>query len=164
MAKDNKKQKKRRGIFFGRDVNVGGDFVAGDKAVKGDQVGGDKVSGNKVSIGNVSGGSNVVVGDNATITVNETFQEIREGVRDLAERAGAPPQQQAQAEQAVNELQEMATSEEPPAPDRLDKILAVLEDVAPDAVELVINALTNPGAAVSGALRLALRAWRKARE
>jgi hypothetical protein len=39
----------------------------------------------------------------------------------------------------------------------------VLESVAPDAVEVLINALLNPGAAVGGAIRVAVKTWRRAR-
>ena len=38
----------------------------------------------------------------------------------------------------------------------------MVEDIAPDAVEVLINAITNPGAAVGSGVRVAVKAFRKA--
>lgn len=187
---DQEDKKSGPNINFGGNVSVGGNFVAGDQNIKGDVVHGDKVSGNKITIGNVKD-SNVVIGDNATLNIGQAFDKVKE---QLAESGTVPPEVQPQVDYALEQLQDYAatppmSAEIPPSPmddavmmpvpatedepageapkeevDHLDKILGVLENVAPDAVEVVISALTNPGAAVGKGLKLALRAWRAARQ
>jgi hypothetical protein len=51
-----------------------------------------------------------------------------------------------------------------PEQDRVDYYLEKLEKLAPDVVEVLINAVTNPGAAVGKGLSVAIKAWREARK
>ncbi len=152
-------------INFGGGVNIGGNFVGGDQNISGDKVQGDKVGGDKVSIGSVDK-SNVQIGDGNTmhvgdVTLNQAFHEIRE---EVMEKVDMPEEQQPVLDQTVAELQEMDEVEAEPSVDKVDQVLSVLEDIAPDAVEVIINAITNPGAAVGSGLKLAIQAWRKARQ
>ncbi len=176
---------------FKGDVEIGGDVVGGDKVVKGDVVGGDKISGSKITFGDVSD-SVVSVGDGTTITVNKTFEDIRRRIDEevpmppdkqaemeaylteleqMAQGSMMPPAPEYpteypyEPEPGMPPAEAMPPAEELPQEqvDRLDKILEAIEEIAPEAVEVIINAITNPGAAIGKGLKLAIKAWRAAR-
>ena len=157
-------------IAAGGDVHsteigsVGGDYVAGDQ-----NIGGDKVSGDKISVGNISG-SNVALGrgssvtvDNSQTTINNPFDATRQKLTDM----DLSDDDKEEVESALKRIEKEAEKEqagEEPDDDKIDRYLAVIEDVAPDAVEVLINAITNPGAAVGSGVRVAVKAFRKARK
>ena len=144
--------------------SVGEDYVAGDQ-----NIGGDKVSGDKISVGNISG-SNVALGrgssvsvDNSQTTINNPFEETRQKLAEM----DLSDDDKEEVESALSRIEKEADKEkagEEPDDDRIDRYLAVVEDIAPDAVEVLINAITNPGAAVGSGVRVAVKAFRKARK
>jgi hypothetical protein len=138
-------------------VHVAGDLVSGDKVI-----GGDEVHGDKITVGDISG-SVVAIGSGASVhadrvTVVHPFDQTRAALREMP----LPPAAKEQAGQALDRVEQEARREKPDV-DQLDRWLDVLESVAPDAVEVLINALLNPGAAVGGAVRVAVKTWRRAR-
>lgn len=119
------------------DVSVGGDFVQGDKVIHGDEVRGDKIT---------------------SITINP-FEEARAQL----EQEDIPQADKEEAEVAIEQIEKQADQAEP-EPDRLDRWLGILEEIAPQVVEVLVNAITNPGAAVGSGLKLAIKAWREGRK
>lgn len=154
----------------GRDINkteigsVGGDHVAGDQNISG-----DKVSGDKISVGNISG-SNVAMGrgssvsvDNSQTTINNPFEATRQKLAEMDLSDDDKEEVEAALARVEKEAEKEKAGEEPDE-DRIDRYLAVVEDIAPDAIEVLVNAITNPGAAVGSGVRVAIKAFRKARK
>ncbi len=134
------------------EYHVGGDFVGGNQVVSGDKVGGDKIT-----VGDITGSSNVAIGKNINITDSPIFDQMRQQV-------AAMDMSQESKEEADIAIKELAKQDvDDPDVDKIDKWLSILEDIAPEVAELVVNALTNPGAAVGSGLRVAIRTLRRAR-
>ncbi len=138
-------------------VHVAGDLVSGDKVI-----GGDEVHGDKITVGDISG-SVGAIGSGASVhadrvTVIHPFDQTRAALREMP----LPPAAKEQAGQALDRIEQEARREKPDV-DQLDRWLDVLESIAPDTIEMLINALLNPGAAVGGAVRVAVKTWRRAR-
>jgi hypothetical protein len=159
-------KKKSGGISINVGGNVGGEIKAseGDITeyhVDGNLVQGDSVGGDKITVGDITGSSNVAVGKNIQqsniITTSPFFDEMRQQVAAMP----MPQEDKEQADLAVKELAKQDV--EDPDVDKVDKWLAVLEDIGPEVVELVVNAITNPGAAVGSGLRIVVKALRRAR-
>jgi hypothetical protein len=119
------------------DVSVGGDFVQGDKVIHGDDVHGDKIT---------------------SVTINPF-----EAARAQLEQEDISQGDKEDAEVIIRRIEEQADQAEP-EPDRLDRWLGILEEIAPQVVEVLVNAITNPGAAVGSGLKLAIKAWREGRK
>lgn len=139
--------------------SVYGDLVEGDKIIHGDEVGGDKIT-----VGNITGSSGIAIGRGARASVSGSggdspFQLVREKLPEL----GIDESAQEEAEFAVRQIEKQDASAEPDI-DRIDRWLGVLEEVAPAALELLVDAVANPGAAVSAGMRLAIKTWRQARK
>lgn len=138
-------------------VHVAGDLVSGDKVIQGDEVHGDSITVGDIADSVVAIGSRASV-HTGDVTVIHPFTETREAIR----RLPIPTDDKAKAAEAVDHVEQEARRDQPDV-DRLDRWLDVLESVAPDAVEVLINALLNPGAAAGGAIRVAVKTWRRAR-
>jgi hypothetical protein len=139
----------------------GGDLVLGHK-IEGDFVQGDKIQGDKITIGNVSH-SPIAIGDGAQATVNQgvdaamlaqLFQLVSQRIDQLPERAEIDKDELRDTAGRVEK--EVAKGEEA-NPDRLKRWLDVLEKYAPDVVEIVVNALLNPGAGAASAVKAVLK-------
>ena len=140
--------------------NVGGNVeVAGGDIVKGDVVGGDKIS-----VGNISG-SNVALGRGSSVTVDNSSTVVNHfnDAREAIESAPAPDIAKKDANSALEQLETMQDEGEVEQ-DTVDYLLGKVEGIAPQAVEILINAFTNPGAAVGKGLQLAIKTYRDSRK
>ena len=155
----------------GGDINkteigsVGGDHVGGDQIIEGDKVGGDKIS-----VGNIEGSTGVAIGRGSSATVDQSQTTITtpfDEARKRLDEMGLPESDKEDAEYALKKIEQEAEKEqggEEVNEDKIDRYLGIVEDVAPEAVEVLINAITNPGAAVGSGIRVAVKAWRRARK
>jgi len=139
--------------------SVGGDYVAGNENIDG-----DKVAGDKITVGSISGshvalgrGSSVTV-DNSQTTSNNPFEQTRQKLAEL----DLSDDDKEEIESALKRIEKEAAGEEPDD-DKIDRYLAVIEDVAPEVVEILVNAISNPGAAISPGVRVAVKAFRRMR-
>jgi hypothetical protein len=121
--------------------------------IEGDLVQGDKFTGDKIT----------VTGDQARLQISrgldaadlaELFKEVNRCIE----------RQPEQAEIGQDELKDLARRVEQEIakgdqanPDRLQRWLEALEKYAPEAVEIVVNALLNPGAGAASAVKAVLR-------
>jgi hypothetical protein len=153
MARDKKKDDQKPDI----NVSIGGD-VKGKLTV----AGGDIVEGDKITVGNITDSSGVVIGGkDVTVDLSQVtaiFDQVREKIEELP----IPQEQKEEAQVAVDQIEQEAQAPEPDV-DRLDRWLGVLEEIAPTIAEILVNALTNPGSAVSSGLRAVIRAIRRGR-
>lgn len=141
------------------NVSIGGN-VSGDASIAGrdirkttiGEVAGDYVEGNKVIQGDEVHGNKVTIG---SIQLNTIFEPVREALHE-AELADNAKQE---AAVVIDELEREA-SEESPDQAKLDRWLSLLEEVAPTILELLINLVTNPGAAAGAGLRVAVKAFK----
>lgn len=96
-----------------------------------------------------------------SVTINP-FEEARQHLcqSEISEKA------KKDAELAIDQLEQIDKQAEVDQPDAdsLDRWLSFLEKVAPDVVEVLVNAIVNPGAAVSSGLRTVIKVWREGRK
>jgi hypothetical protein len=141
------------GAYFREAIHTGGgDFVLGQK-IEGDLVQGDKIAGDKIS----------VTGDHARVEVShgldaaalaELFQAVNRRIAGLPER---PEIGQDELKDTARRVEQEIARGDQANPDRLKRWLEVLEKYAPEAVEMVVNALLNPGAGAASVVKAVLR-------
>lgn len=144
------------GAYIEHADTAGGDLVLGHK-IGGDFVQGDKIEGDKITVTGQGGRVEVSHGLDAT-SLAAVFQQVSRRLDRLPE----------QGEIDTDELQELARRVEKEIakgdaanPQRLKRWLEVLEKYAPSVVEILVNALLNPGAGVASAIRAVLRQFGK---
>jgi hypothetical protein len=128
-----------------------------------------------VSIGgNVDGEVNVAGRDinirktemgDVSVTENVTINPFEEARKQLYQ-SEISEKAKKDAELAIDQLEQIdkQAEEDQPDADSLDRWLSFLEKVAPDVVEVLVNAIVNPGAAVSSGLRTVIKIWREGRK
>jgi hypothetical protein len=155
MKDDDKKQNETRfsisiGGNVGRDVNISeGDIIHGDK----------------IDVGPVTDSTGIAIGRDSQVTIENqpaittnVFAQARSAIDDL----DLPAVEQADARHAVDQLERQA-GEEQPHQDRVDRYLDILAEIAPQVIEVIINAIANPGALIGSGFKLAVETWRAAR-
>jgi hypothetical protein len=135
----------------------GGDFVLGNK-VSGDYVQGDKIQGDKISIGDVSGGQ-IAIGAGAQAgvdpaTLAQLFEQVNRCIEQMPEN---PEIDKEELHDTAGRVEKEVAKGDQANPDRLKRWLDVLEKYAPDVVEIVVNALLNPGAGAASAVKSVLK-------
>jgi hypothetical protein len=118
------------GGYFAGPVTAGHDVIGGDKVVSGDEV------------------------ENAGVSVAELAQ-LFQTVYARIESPGGPRKADAvEVKQTVERIEREAAKGDQASGGSVERWLSTLAEVAPDVLEVAVNALTNPGAAVSSAVRL----------
>jgi len=118
--------------------SVGGDYVAGDQTIHGDKVQGDK---------HFYGASPAYA---------QAFEQARKQLEGL----GLNQYQEEEVKGYLETVEEIAGKPDTPT-DKLDYILGRMETIAPKVVEVLVNALLEPGAVAATATRLLLETVRK---
>ncbi len=140
-------------------VSVGGD-VSGKINVAGDDL--TVNEGDYIRVGDIER-STVAIGRGASAyssqgdTIN-VFSDLRQAL----ERTEMSRLDKEDAQEVLTRLEQQDRHD--PDQARVSRDLDRLLDLAPQVVELLVNAVTNPGAAIGGALKLAIKTWREARE
>jgi hypothetical protein len=130
----------------------GGDLVFGNK-IGGDFVQGDKIEGDKITV--TGAGAHVQVShglDPAELAA--LFQEVNRQIDRLPERAEIGKDE---LKDTAGRLEKEIAKGDQANPERLKRWLDVLEKYAPDVVEILVNALLNPGAGAASAVKAALK-------
>jgi hypothetical protein len=153
------------GAYVGGSVDTGGgDFVGRDKTVQGDEVHGDKVMGDKVggdkiTVGDISGSTGVAIGRGAQATVTQGLggDEIASLFAEIYQQIEARPEDpdvdKEELTETVQKVQEEAAKGEEANPNKVERWLKFLSDMAPDILNVTVACLTNPVAGVATAIR-----------
>lgn len=150
----------------GIKINVGGD-VNGEMNVAEGDLTIDKsvhehVSGDQITVGDVQGSQGVAIGRGAQAHVTTSHSvTIFTDAQKVLDKTVSNELDKEEAQDTLKKLEEQDKTD--PDKARVERYLDKLEKLAPAVVELLINAVTNPGAAIGGALALAIRTWREAR-
>lgn len=121
--------------------SIGGDFVGGDQIISGDKTHGEKFT-----------------GDSSVAYLNG----IIERVLNMAQVESLDAVDKEDLQEALQDFKEEAEKEEP-SDKRLDRILKRIELIVPFAVEVIVNALLNPGAVVADGVRAGVRSYKQSR-
>ena len=120
------------GAYFGGSVAAGRDVIGGNKVVYGNE--------------GASGAD-----------LAQLFQAVYERIG----KATAPREADAdELTETVQRIEREASKADAADPQRVERWLSTLADVAPDVLETAVNALTNPGAAVASAVRIVAERFR----
>ena len=116
--------------------------------------------------GDIKAAGRDLIIDNSTNIDNSQHQLVTfDDARKKLEESSLDDDEKETAAKYVDKIEaESETPEGEIEQDKIDKWLGILETVAPDVVEVVVNAVTNPGAAVGSGLKTAVKAWRAARK
>ena len=132
----------RGAAYIAGGVNTGGgDFVGRDK-----QVGGDEVRGDKIRFGNVSG-DGVAIGRNAQATVNKGISgpELAALFAPIMQAAqSGPPDKREQAVQETQQLQDEVAKGKEANDETLAGLVESLVGLAPGAISAVCSAFGSP--------------------
>lgn len=140
------------GTYIESASTGGGDLVLGHK-IGGDFVQGDKIEGDKITVTGQGGRVEVSHGLDAT-SLAALFQQVSRRIDRL-------PEQEEIDKDELKDLARRVESEiakgDQASPERLKRWLDVLEKYAPEVVEILVNALLNPGAGVAAAIKAVLK-------
>jgi hypothetical protein len=132
----------------------GGDFVLGNK-IGGDFVQGDKIQGDKITV--TGAGAQVTVSHGLDAAgLAALFQQVSRQIDRLPEREEIDKDE---LKDTANRLEKEIAKGEQANPERMKRWLDVLEKFAPDVVEILVNALLNPGAGAASVVKAALRGF-----
>jgi hypothetical protein len=120
------------GAYFRGSVTAGRDVIGGDKVVLGNE--------------GVSG-----------VELAQLFQPVYARIGQATAARGADT---TRLTETVQGIEREAGKAEVADPNRIEGWLTTLADVAPDVLETVVTALTNPGAAVASAVRIVAERFR----
>jgi hypothetical protein len=138
------------GAYIGGSVNTGGgDFVARDKVVHGDEVHGDKVGGDKITVGDITGSTGVAIGRGAqaTVTHGSDAEAMAKAFGELyraLDKSLAGDAQKTVAKQAIETLEQEASKGEEASEAQVSEWFNVLITMLPDIRDVVIDTFTNP--------------------
>jgi hypothetical protein len=130
----------------------GGDLVFGNK-IDGDFVQGDKIGGDKIIVSGAGSQVQVSHGLDAA-ELAALFQEVSRQLDRLPERVEIDKDE---LKDTAGRLEKEIAKGDQANPERLKRWLDVLEKYAPDVVEILVNALLNPGAGAASAVKAALK-------
>jgi hypothetical protein len=118
------------GAYIGGNVTVGGDFVGRDQYVGRDHSQTTGLQGRDLA---------------------ELFRNVYQGID------ARPPSDSVDHDElkdTVKRIEVEAAKQDDASTQKVSRWLGVLADAAPDVLELVLNALTNPAAAVSSSVKM----------
>ncbi len=120
------------GAYVGGSVQTGGDFVGRDQQIAG---GYTRVT------------RQGLTGEELGVLFRDVYRQIDLHPRD-------PEVDTEQLKQTAKQVEQEAAKGSEADPDKVKKWLHTLGKLAPDVLEVVVNALTNPAAGVASAVRL----------
>ena len=137
----------------GKQVNVAGDYHAVDKSVN---TGGGAYVGGNVSVDH--GGKFVGRDDNSTtgLSGEEIAKLFKSVYQQIEQRPDTPPQDKADLKAEVEDVEAEVAKGEEANTTFLERRLRNLKRMAPDILEVVVNALGNPTLGVATAIRKVL--------
>ncbi|TAH51164.1 MAG: CHAT domain-containing protein [Chloroflexota bacterium] len=154
---DEKSEKPKGGInISGGTIHVGGDMVAGDKVVHGDEIhaGGDV---NTVTIGAGASVGQVAAGSNITQTQGASAQDLavlfNAIYKQIDARANDPNVERGEIRDTVKNIESEVAKGDTANPTKVERWLKFLKDIAPDILEVTANAILNPVAGVTTAIK-----------
>ena len=125
-----------------REVETGGgDFVERDKNAPGNEA--------NIRIGGSVSGSNIVVGNNNTVTNRTSTQNTFAPVYHAIEKSERSPQEKEDLKADIQEIEERVANGDSVDETWLSRRLRNLKKFAPDIAEVALSALAGPGAAVA---------------
>jgi hypothetical protein len=124
------------------------------KAGSSPQTSGRITSGDSITIGNVTN-STAAIGRHAQVIRIENYQDaLFEKVHQrIAERPEEPHVDKAEIKLAVDTIQEEMSKGKDANPNKVERWLNILAEMAPDILDVVLAALVNPPQAVATVLR-----------
>ncbi len=122
--------------------SIGGDFVGGDQIISGDKTQGEKLT-----------------DDNSVAYLNSVIERVL----NQSQATDLDGIDQEDLKEALEDLKE-EVQKEAPSEKRLDRILRRIELIGPFAVEIIVNSLLNPGAAVADRVRAGVQAFQNTRK
>ena len=139
------------------DVSVeGGDFVGGKKVILGDEVRGDKTGGDQYTTGDVTD-STVAAGRGARASQGLQAEDLAalfgQVYRQIEARPEDPDVDKEELVETVQKVEEEAARGAEANPNKVERWLRFLGDMAPDILEVTVACLTNPLAGVGTTLR-----------
>jgi hypothetical protein len=124
------------GAYVGGSATAGGDFIGRDQTVYGDQT---------RTIRSGLQGQDLAI-------LRDLFRDVYGQID--AHAATDPDADPDLLKSTARQVEQEAAKGEDADPSRVKKALTTLAKLAPDVLEVAVNALTNPGAAVASAVRI----------
>lgn len=148
--KGNEGNKGKGGInISGGSIHVGGDIVSGDKIVHGDQ--------NTVNIGAGATVGQVAAGKNITQTQGASAQDLtalfNAIYKQIDARANDPNVERSEIRDAVKTIESEVAKGENANANKVERWMKLLQELAPDILEVTANAILNPIAGVTTAIK-----------
>lgn len=141
----------------GGSLHVGGDMVGGDKIVHGDDIhaGGDV---NKVTIGAGASVGQVAAGKNITQTQGASAQDLATFFNAIYKQIDARPDdpnvERDEIRETVKKVQDEISKGNAANPTRVERLLRNLKEIAPDILKVTADAILNPLAGITTAIKL----------
>lgn len=130
------------GAYISGGVNTGGGgFVGRDSNVKNNGI--------NISVGGNANGSNIVVGNNNTVTNNATTQNFFGPVYQAIEKSARSAQEKEDLKAEYQEIEKAVAKGQTVDESWLSRRLRNLKHMAPDLAEVALASLAGPGAAVA---------------
>lgn len=150
-------QPARGGInISGGNIHVGGDVVNGDKIVQGDEI----HAGGAVNVVNIGAGAQVgqvAAGNNITQTQGASAQDLAALFNAIYKQIDARPNdpnvERGEIRDTVKNIETEAGKGENANPNKIERWMKSLKELAPDILEVTAAALLNPLAGVSAAIK-----------
>ncbi len=140
----------------GGNIHVGGDVVNGDKIVQGDEI----HAGGAVNVVNIGAGAQVgqvAAGNNITQTQGASAQDLaalfNAIYKQIDARLNDPNVERGEIRDTVKNIETEAGKGENANPNKIERWMKSLKELAPDILEVTAAALLNPLAGVSAAIK-----------
>jgi uncharacterized caspase-like protein len=147
------------GAYIGGRVDTGGcDFVGRDRVIHSDNVRGDKVGGDKYTTGDITD-STVAIGRNAQTTYTEGLRGedlvrlFAQVYRQIEARPDDPNVDKEELVDTVQKVEEEAAKGEMSNPNKVERWLKNLVQMAPDILDVTVACLTHPLTGVGTVIR-----------
>jgi len=142
------------GGYVGGDLQVGSDYIGRDQAI-----GGDRISGDQISVGDIVGSAGIAIGRGAQATVtqgvsSEALARLFGTIYQTIEaRPEDPDIDKQELVETVQKIEKESAKGEEANPNRVERWLKFLADMAPDILEVTAATLANPITGVAAVIR-----------
>lgn len=116
------------------------------------------ISRDNFNIGNINQ-SNVAIGSESRLIVNskkstEVIANYFEtAYQRLETRLEDPNVDKTEIKETIKKIEQEVTQQEPANPNKIERWMKILEDIAPDILDVIVAGLLNPGSAVATVVR-----------